>query len=87
MVPIELAELKDLKALDLSDNVALSSADNIEKITSLEYLSLYGCSLTRLPERIGDLKNLKELGLIGNSIGKQEQKRIKEALPNCIIRF
>lgn len=87
VIPIDLAELKELKSIDLSDNVALTSADNIEKIISLEYLSLYGCGLTRLPEKIGDLKNLKELGLIGNRIGKQEQKRIKEALPNCDIKF
>ena len=79
--------MKGLKTLDLSDNVALTSVDNIEKISSLEYLSLDGCRVTKLPERIGDLKNLKELGLIGNNIDKQEQKRIKEALPDCIVRF
>jgi len=37
MLISKLAELKELKTLDLSDNVPLSSAGNIEKITSLEY--------------------------------------------------
>jgi len=86
-IPIELAELKNLKELDLTDNVALSAVDNVEKISSLESLSLYGCSLERLPERIGDLKKLRYLGLIGNQIDKQEQQRIKEALPDCVVRF
>lgn len=86
-IPVELAELKNLKELDLTDNPALTSVDNVEKITGLEHLSLFGCGLRRLPARIGDLKKLKKLGLVGNNIGKQEQKRIKEALPNCEINF
>jgi hypothetical protein len=86
-IPIELSELKNLKTIDLSDNLALSSVDNIENIFSLEYLFLYGCGLTRLPDRIDKLKNLKELGLAGNHIDKREQARIRKALPNCIIKF
>lgn len=86
-IPIELAELKNLKELDLTDNPALTSVDNVEKISGLEHLSLYGCGLKKMPEKIGDLKKLKELGLVGNNIDKQEQKRIKEALPDCIVRF
>jgi hypothetical protein len=86
-VPIELTELKDLKTLDLSDNVTLSAGDNVEKITSLEYLSLDGCNLVKLPNEIGNLKNLKQLGLVGNHIDQQEQIRIRRALPNCNVRF
>lgn len=86
-IPVELAELKDLKTLDLDDNVALSSVDNIEKVLSLEYLYLNGCSLKILPEKIANLRNLKELYLIGNHIDKLEQKRIKAALPGCIVKF
>jgi len=86
-IPVELTDLKNLRALDLSDNPALMSVDNVEKISGLEYLMLYGCGLKKLPERIGDLKNLKELGLVGNNFDKQEQKRIKSALPKCIVKF
>jgi len=87
VIPFELTELKKLKLFDLSDNAGLTSFDNIAKCGSLEFLYLHGCGLTKLPDNIGDLKNLKELGLMGNNIDKTEQKRIKKALPNCIIKF
>jgi hypothetical protein len=48
---------------------------------------LYGCGLAKLPAAIGNLENLNELGLIGNNIDKAEQARIRNALPNCIIKF
>ena len=87
VVPVELTELKKLKLFDLSDNAGLTSFDNITKCRSLEFLYLDGCGLPKLPNNIGDLKNLKELGLTGNNIDKSELTRIKKALPNCIIKF
>ncbi len=86
-VPIEIAELKHLKSIDLTDNAGLNNIDNIEKLDSLEYLYLYGCGLTKLPVNIGNLHHLKELALTGNNIDAAEQTRIKKALPNCIIKF
>ena len=86
-IPLELTELKNLKLFDLSDNAGLTSFDNIAKCQSLEYLYLYGCGLTKLPDNIGDLKNLKELGLVGNNLDNTERTRITKALPNCIIKF
>jgi hypothetical protein len=86
-IPIELTELKNLKLFDLSDNAGLTSFDNIARCQSLEYLYLYGCGLTKLPDNIADLKNLKELGLLGNNLDNTERTRIKKALPNCIIKF
>ena len=86
-IPNELAELKNLKRLSLTDNLGISDISNATKIKSLEYLNLYGCSLTQLPNNIGDLKNLKELGLAGNHFDKSEQVRIQQALPNCRTIF
>lgn len=86
-IPIELSILKNLKAIDLSDNTGLHNVNNIEKIASLEFLSFYGCHLTQMPANIGNLKLLKELDLKGNFISPKEQIRIKKALPNCKIRF
>ncbi len=86
-IPIELAELKKLKVLVLTDNSGLSDIGFLTKIQSLEFLYLYGCGLTKLPHNIGDLKNLKELGLVGNPLDKAEQERIKKALPSCMIKF
>lgn len=87
-IPIELIELKNLKVLDLSDNPGLSNVENVAQIQSLEQLYLYGCNLTKLPDRISNLKNLKYLGLVGNwQISKTEKARIKKALPNCRITY
>lgn len=86
-VPTDIAELKQLKVLDLTDNAGLENIANLTKLPSLERLLLYGCGLTKLPGNIGNLKNLKELGLVGNNLDKAEQERIRKALPNCDIRF
>ena len=86
-IPNELSELRNLTLLDLSDNAGLTNVDIIAKIPALQYLYLYGCGLTKLPDDIGNLKNLKELGLVGNNLNKAEQERIAKALPNCKINF
>jgi Leucine-rich repeat (LRR) protein len=86
-IPNELSELRNLTLLDLSDNAGLTNVDIIAKIPALQYLYLYGCGLTKLPDDIGSLKNLKELGLVGNNLNKAEQERIAKALPNCKINF
>jgi Leucine-rich repeat (LRR) protein len=86
-IPNELSELKNLILLDLSDNAGLTNVDIVAKIPTLQYLFLYGCGLTKLPDDIGNLKNLKELGLVGNHLKKAEQERIAKALPNCKINF
>lgn len=86
VIPIELTELPNLTLIDFTDNAGLANIDNLVKITNLKYLYLYGCGLTKLPDKIGELKNLVELGLVGNNINKDELKRITKALPNCVIK-
>ncbi|UKJ06307.1 leucine-rich repeat domain-containing protein [Solitalea lacus] len=86
-IPKELTELSNLKSIDLTDNAGLQDINNLTKLKNLEFLYLYGCRLTKLPDNISDLKNLKELGLVGNSLDKNEQERIKKALPNCVVKF
>lgn len=88
VIPHELTELKYLKLLDLTDGtLANANLDNISEITSLEYLYLYGCGLSKLPTDIGRLASLKELGLSGNNFTSAEQARIRKALPRCKITF
>ena len=86
-IPAGLTELKNVRLIDLTDNAGLNNVDNLTRLQSLEYLYLYGCGLTKLPDKLGDLKNLKELGLVGNNLDNTERTRIRKALPNCIIRF
>jgi Leucine-rich repeat (LRR) protein len=86
-IPIELTELKNLKLVDLSDDAGLTDLNNISKCKGLQYLYLYGCGLSKLPDNIGEITNLKDLGLAGNNFSNEEQARIKKALPNCKVRF
>jgi Leucine-rich repeat (LRR) protein len=87
IIPNELTELNKLIDIDLTDNTGLTNINNLTRLSNLQYLSLYGCGLKKLPDNIGDLKNLKELGLVGNNLDKAEQTRIKKELPNCDIKF
>lgn len=85
IIPKDLIHLKQLKSLDLSDNLTLTDIDNITLLTSLEELSLYGCGLKQLPKGITALKNLKILGLTGNNLKIEDIQNLKKQLPHCSI--
>jgi len=53
----------------------------------LEEIYLYGCNLRNLPKEIGQLKNLKKLGLAGNNIKDSDKEQVKRDLSNCEIIF
>lgn len=86
-IPDEIILLKHLKSIDLSDNAGLTDFTTVTKLDSLEVLYLAGCGISKLPADIGKLKQLKTLGLQGNSIDSTERLRIKTALPGCTILF
>lgn len=86
-IPREIIALKDLQTFDLTDNSSLSRIDYVTALTNLKELYLFGCNLKKLPKNIGDLKNLKRLGLTGNDISRVELERIRTALPGCEIIY
>jgi hypothetical protein len=86
-IPEQIVELSNLTQIDLTDNAGLTNVDMLTKLPKLQYLYLYGCGLTRLPEDLSGFNKLRELGLVGNRIDIREQNRIKKALPNCNIKF
>lgn len=64
--------------------------EEIGKLQQLKDLSICAnrdYSINQLPKSITQLKNLKHLTVLGHSIKKAEQKRIREALPSCYIAF
>lgn len=85
--PDELATLRHLRPLDLTDNECLAEIDPLASRTQLQELYLYGCYLEKLPANTGKLKNLQTLGLTGNNLSPLEQSRTRKALPNCAIFF
>jgi Leucine-rich repeat (LRR) protein len=86
-LPDAIVELRNLRTLDLTDNLPLSNVDQVVGLENLEELILFGCGVTKLPEDIGKLRKLKYLGLGGNGLDKREQERIRSALPSCNIVF
>lgn len=84
--PAEISKLKKLRYLDLSDSY-MTSIDNLTTLKNLNRLLLYGCRLSKLPDSIGNLTNLKFIGLVGNNLDSFEIKRIKKALPNCEVHY
>lgn len=86
-LPAEIAQLTNLKALDLDDNVPLSNIDAVCGITHLQRLSLFGCGIKKLPADIGRLQDLKFIGLTGNPLTKNDIETLRKALPNCEIIF
>jgi len=84
--PAEISKLKKLRYLDLTDSY-MSNIDNLTSLKSLNHLLLYGCGLSKLPDNIGELTNLKFIGLVGNNLDSSEIKRIKKALPNCEVYY
>ncbi len=62
-LPRQIANLKNLRKLDLRYNQLTTLPKEIGQLHNLQSLSLYGNLLSTLPEEIGHLKNLKELDL------------------------
>jgi internalin A len=67
-MPLEIAELSNLKLLDLSDNPLTSLSPEIGNLTNLEELWIQGTELTTLPPEFGNLHNLQRLYLNGNQL-------------------
>jgi hypothetical protein len=84
--PPEISRLSKLRYLDLTDSY-MSNIDNLTSLKNLNHLLLYGCGLSKLPDNIGKLTNLKFIGLVGNNLDAVEINRIKKALPNCEVYF
>ncbi len=84
--PAEISKLQKLKYLDLSDSY-MTSIDNLTALENLHHLLLYGCGLSKLPDSIGNLVNLKFIGLVGNHLDSFEINRIRKALPNCEVYY
>jgi hypothetical protein len=85
-IPPEIKALTQLRSLNLDDNI-INDITTITSLPNLESLSLFGCHLTRLPQDIGVLKNLKYLGLTGNNLAPGEIERARKALPRCEIIY
>lgn len=67
----KIGQLKNLKFLDLSENLELVNIDELETLKALEKLNLYDNKISDI-RVLNKLPNLKQVGLAGNNIGRQE---------------
>ncbi len=84
---MKLEQCYYLQALELSENSIDSLPVSFNQNNRLRYLSLRRNNLERLPEGYEKWNSLEYLDLSQNVFLEVEQKRIKEALPNAIIKF
>ena len=91
-ISTKLYNLKNLKTLLLTTGGSKDKPTKfvnlpigIEKLTNLEHLSIY--MLKTVPIGLGKMKNLKFLRISSYTISKTEILKLKQKLPNTIIKF
>jgi len=83
----ELFELKNLQILGLSHNQLKEIPPDIGKLKNLKELIIWNNQLKDLPKEIKELRKLEVLELKDNPIPIENQKKIKELLPDTKIMF
>ena len=88
-VPAAITALPALQQLDLGRNPKLATIpDSIGDLASLTRLDLDYTAVTKLPDAIGRLRNLRTLVLYGAPISAEEVARVRELLPEgCTVEF
>jgi hypothetical protein len=79
--PKDVANLKKLKVLDISNNQFTSIPVEWADLKGLESLNLSNNKIVSLPRSLGALTNLKYLDLSGNQYSKDDLRIIKQQLP------
>ena len=86
-IPPEIGSLKELKKLIIYQNEIPFLPPEIGLLTDLEFLDLWGNEIGRLPVEISRLQKLTTLDLRVIEINDDEQKVMKDLLPNTKIHF
>ncbi len=83
----KLRYLQALKSLDLSSNPIGCNHQELLHFPQLERLDLSSTGLTRIPNVLGELRQLKTLDLRFNDIPLHAQERLQNRLPDTVLRF
>jgi len=84
--PMDVCGCTDVTVLILKGTMT-SIPPCIGKLTELTKLVLTNNQLSKLPDEIGNLENLKTLQLKGNPMSAAEVTRIQAMLPDCKVKF
>ena len=83
-LPSQIQNLKNLKTLNMSNNLMTGIPAEIGQLQKLETLDLSNNQFTGLPNELGNLKNLKTLNLSGNNYSFQDLNAITANLPATV---
>jgi hypothetical protein len=89
ILPDEIGALNQLVFLDLSDNKIKTLPVEIKKLNQLKYLSLEINSTENFALNVDPITyelKIKEKNMV-SSFSNDEKEKIKQLLPNCLIRF
>ena len=88
IIPKELGELTHLIKFTANNNQIVALPKEIEYLKKLKYIDIWGNDIGTLPYEIQELKdNLIEIDMRVILMSREENKKIKELLPNTKIRF
>ena len=85
--PTDIVELTNLKRLILNQNDIEGIPYMIKNLQKLEYLDMWSNNLSKFPESLTEMKNLKEFDLRVIQFTDDEKERIATLLPNTKIHF
>jgi len=85
--PAEIALLKSLEVLNLSNNKLTSLPVEIGKLSMLRTLNLAGNLIAKIPEEIKNCSSLKSVNLKGSVLSAADQAKLATLLPNAKIKY
>jgi Leucine-rich repeat (LRR) protein len=83
----QICDLEHLVELDLSNNSLSRIPDEIEKLQKLKRLILWENVIGYYSPSLMDLENLKVLDLLHNEMSHEEQRILKDMLPNTDLHL
>lgn len=86
-LPPEIGSLHALRKLELNRNLIVTLPPEIGYLANLEILELWDNEIDSIPEELKNLKQLRILELRGILFSDEEQNRIRQLVPECIVYF
>ena len=85
--PTVVIELSELKILKLGDNLIDEIPLDIDRLENLEHLVMWSNVVRLFPASLSDMKSLSYLDLLYNDMTQEEQRMLKDLLPEVYIEL
>lgn len=87
IIPSQIGSLQNLVHLNLNRNLIEAIPPEIRNLSNLEVLEMWDNELDIIPEEIKNLRNLRVFELRGILFSADDQKRVRNLLPECRVYF